>query len=52
MFENMFNELITVAVVCCAKMEENYIIEFVEHYKNLGISHIFIADNNDSSYEH
>lgn len=35
-------------VVCtCAKNENDYIIEFIEHYINLGFDKIFICDNND-----
>lgn len=41
-----------VALGCCAKMEENYIIEWIQHYKKLGFSHIFIADNNADDYEY
>lgn len=33
-----------------AKMEENYVREFLDHYKNLGIDHIFIGDNNNKDY--
>ena len=34
-------------VVCCAKNENDYIIEFVEHYFKLGFDKIMIADNNE-----
>lgn len=35
------------AVCCIAKNENNYIREFVEHYKKLGFSNVIIYDNND-----
>ena len=35
-------------VVCtCARGENDYIVEFVDHYLNLGFDKIFICDNND-----
>lgn len=34
-----------------AKMEENYIREWIEYHKSIGIDHIIIGDNNDSKYE-
>lgn len=34
-------------VLACAKNEEDYIIEWVEHYLNLGFDKVIIADNND-----
>ena len=34
------------AVVCIARLEGNYIREFIEHYRGLGIDKIIIADNN------
>ena len=34
-------------VFTCAKNEDKYLIEFVEHYLNLGFDKIIIADNND-----
>lgn len=34
-------------VAACAKNEGNYIVEWVEHYLNLGFDKIVIADNND-----
>lgn len=39
-------------VCAIAKMENNYIREWVEHYKNLGFSVIVIFDNNDEDGEH
>lgn len=34
-------------VFTCAKNENEYIIEWIEHYLNLGFDKIFICDNND-----
>ena len=36
-----------VALCAIAKMENNYIREWIEWYKNLGVDHIFLYDNND-----
>ena len=36
-----------VCVCTLAKLENKYIREFVEHYKNYGIDKIFLYDNND-----
>ena len=33
------------AVVAIARLEGNYIREFVEHYKNLGFTNIILCDN-------
>lgn len=41
-----------VALVCCGRLENRYAIEFVEHYKQLGFDHIYIADNNRENEEH
>ena len=35
------------ALICIAKMENAYIRDFVEYYHHLGITHIFLFDNND-----
>ena len=35
------------ALCVMAKREKNYIVEFVDYYKKLGVSKIFIYDNND-----
>lgn len=35
-------------VFACAKNEDKYIVEWVEHYKKLGFDKVIIADNNDS----
>ena len=34
-------------VLTCAKNEDRYLVEFVEHYLNLGFDKVIIADNND-----
>ena len=34
-------------VIACAKNEGDYIVEWVEHYINLGFDKVIIADNND-----
>lgn len=39
-----------VALICCAKQEENYINEWLEHNYIIGIDHIYLCDNNDSDY--
>lgn len=36
-----------VALLAVAKNEEHYINEWIEHYLNIGVDHIYIADNND-----
>ena len=41
-----------VTLVCCGRLENRYAIEFVEYYKNLGFSHIFICDNNHDGEEY
>ena len=35
-----------VAICCIGKCENRYIKEFIEWYKNLGFSHIYLYDNN------
>ena len=40
-----------IALCVIAKNENNYIIEFVEHYKKLGVNTIFLYDNNDINGE-
>lgn len=35
-------------VFACAKNEDNYILEWVDHYLSLGFDKVIIADNNDS----
>jgi hypothetical protein len=39
------------AVVSCAKLENHYIREWVEWYKNLGFTNVIIYDNNDEEGE-
>lgn len=40
-------------LVCCiGKNENRYVREYVEWYKNLGVTHIRIYDNNDPDGEH
>lgn len=41
-----------VALVCCGRLENRYVIEFVEYYKQLGFDHIYIADNNRDNEEY
>ena len=41
----------TVCVCTLGKMENRYIREFVEHYKNYGVNKIFLYDNNDINGE-
>ena len=41
-----------VALVCCGRLENRYVQEFVDYYKQLGIDHILIADNNREGEEH
>jgi pyruvyltransferase len=41
-----------VALCAIGKNENLYIREWVEHYKNIGISKIFLYDNNDIDGEH
>lgn len=41
-----------VALCCIGRMENLYIKEYVEYYKNLGINRIFLYDNNHDGEEH
>ncbi|MBO6272267.1 glycosyltransferase family 92 protein [bacterium] len=41
-----------VLLCCIAKMENNYIREFVEYYKRIGFDNICLYDNNDVNGEH
>ena len=54
-FHKDFNDRNKCVVCTCAKNENDYIIEWVNHYLNLGFDKIFICDNNekgdDSIYE-
>ena len=38
---------LNIALCAIAKNENLYIREWVEHYKNIGVSKIFLYDNND-----
>jgi len=40
-----------VALCAIAKLENHYIREWIEWYKNLGVDHIFLYDNNDINGE-
>lgn len=42
-----FNKNNKVALCCIAKCENDYINEFINYYKQLGVDKIFIYDNND-----
>lgn len=54
-FHKDFNDRDKYVVCACAKNENDYIVEWVNHYLNLGFDKIFICDNNekddDSIYE-
>lgn len=39
-----------VACIAIAKMEELYIVDWIEHNKKIGIDKIYLADNNDVNY--
>ena len=41
-----------VAVCVIGRLENRYAVEFVEHYKNIGVDKIFIYDNNNANEEH
>ena len=45
------NKEIKVCVCTIGKIENRYIREFVEHYKNYGVDKIFLYDNNDINGE-
>jgi len=49
-FINNFNE-IKVCLCTVGKLENNYIIEFVEHYFKYNVDKIFLYDNNDINGE-
>ena len=40
-----------VCLVVVAKLENRYIKEYVQYYKNIGIDTIFLGDNNDEDGE-
>ena len=31
-------------------LENNYLVEFVNHYKKIGVDHMYIYDNNDTFF--
>ena len=41
-----------IALCCIGRLENRYAVEFVEHYKRLGVDKIFIGDNNRKDEEH
>lgn len=41
-----------VALCCIGRMENRYVVEYVEYYKKLGVDKIFIYDNNHDGEEH
>jgi hypothetical protein len=44
--------MLKVALITIGKCENLYAVEWVEHYKQLGINHIYIIDNNFDNEEH
>jgi hypothetical protein len=46
-FKIVTNTFINSALVCIAKLEHDYIQQFVKYYLKLGFNHIFIYDNED-----
>lgn len=47
----LFSRNKKIALCCIAKCENDYIREFVEYYKSLGVDNIYIYDNNDINGE-
>jgi pyruvyltransferase len=45
--DNNLSKINRIALCAIAKNENNYIKEWIEHYYNLGIDHVFLYDNND-----
>ena len=41
-----------VALCCIGRLENQYAVEYVEHYKSIGFNKIFIYDNNHDGEEH
>ena len=41
-----------VALCCIGRLENQYAVEYVEHYKSIGFDKIFIYDNNHDGEEH
>lgn len=46
-YTQRYNKTGKIALCCIAKCENDYIREFVEYYKDMGIDNIYIYDNND-----
>ena len=46
------DESTTVAICAIGRLENRYAVEWVEHYKQLGVAHIYIYDNNREGEEH
>ena len=46
------DETTTVAICAIGRLENRYAVEWVEHYKQLGVAHIYIYDNNREGEEH
>lgn len=44
-------KLLKIALCTMGKEENLYVKEFIEYYKNLGVDHIFIYDDNDNDKE-
>ena len=40
-----------IAICCIVKLENHYIREWVEHYKNINVDNVIIYDNNDTNGE-
>ena len=47
LFRKDFEDRFKTVVCTCAKNENDYIIEWIEHYLNMGFDKIFICDNNE-----
>lgn len=50
-FDNLYREM-SIALCCIVKMENLYLRDFVEYYKNLGVTNIILYDNNDKNGEY
>lgn len=46
-FDKDISDIDKYVVMTCVKNEEDYIVEWIEHYLNLGFDKLFIVDNND-----
>ena len=49
--QSLNQELCNVALCCIAKLENEYIREYIEYYLDLGVDKIIIYDNNDTNGE-